>query len=48
MHVHVSVCVYMYIMSVYVCVYMCLCTFRDLESGLSATCVNTRKEVNYA
>ena len=23
---------------------MCLCTFRDLESGLSETCVNTRKE----
>ena len=48
-------CKCVYLLSVYVFVNefvrvcMCLCTFRDdLESGLSATCVNTRKNVNYA
>ena len=35
----------------YVCVrvFLCVCcTFRGLESCLSETCVNTRKQVNYA
>ena len=45
MHVHLSVSFYVHLY-VHGCVRvckLCLCTFRDLESGLSATCVNTRK-----
>ena len=45
MQVYIYLCIY-----VYVCVRVCMClgTFRDLESGLSETCVNTRKDVTYA
>ena len=45
-YIYIYIYLHMYV-SVYVCtcVSLCLC---DFESGLSETCVNTRKKVNYA
>ena len=48
-YIYMNVYVYIYIyLCVYVRVYVCLCSLRDLGSGLSETCVDTRKEVSYA
>ena len=39
---YLNICLWYVYVYVCTCVYMCLCTFGDLESGLSETCVKTR------